>query len=345
MIHIFSTELKNGKGGISTALVGYVESLRANNIEFELTTTHSEGNKIRDLISSCKSALSVKKGDVCWFHCGPWFSMLRKTLLILLCKTQGAKIVIHFHSRKTHSYLNNVVGRCYLSFLYSIADNFVVLTKWWKSQFSSKGFTHKVVVSPNPIDQQILQFIKRNQASPQIKKFFPEKPTIDVLSMARLVEDKGLRETISAFQHLPPHYHLHIGGTGPLENELRQQVNNFGLQDRVHFLGWVDYEAKLELFSKTELFCLPSRFDSFGMVYLEALSANIPVVALNFQAIPDVVPEGMGVLIDNDDPVSLACAIKVAAEMRDIKGDEYVLSKYSPEPVTKRFLKNVEYSA
>ncbi len=345
MIHIFSTELKSGKGGISTALVGYVESLRERDVPINLVTTHSGVNKVGNFFKALASAFRVKSGDVCWFHVGPWFSILRKSIFILICKLKGAKVVVHFHSAKTHHYLHSSFGRLCLKCLYFLSDHFVVLTNWWKSEFAHHGFDEKVFVSPNPIDSQLVQLIEENKVRFLEGKKLEETAFVNILAMTRLVEGKGFREIINALHILPSNYKLSIAGSGPLEEQLKKQVQALGLSDRVTFLGWVDYGSKLELFSNTDLFCLPSRFDSFGMVYLEALSANIPVVALNFQAIPDVVPEGMGVLIDNDDPVSLACAIQEAAEIRDIKGDEYVLSKYSPEPVTKRFLKNVEYSA
>lgn len=341
MIHIYSTKIKDGKGGISTALVGYVEALEELNVAVKIHTTHDRGNKIISFIRSFFSAFSVQKGDICWFHVGPWFSMLRKFFIMVICKLKGGRVIVHFHSRKTHTYLNNILGYKAIQILYLISERFVVLTPWWRKQFILHGFSDDVIVSPNPIDNQLLKVILSEKSSDNKKKHIHTNEII-VLIMGRLVEDKGFEQTIHAFTKLPSNYHLLVAGAGPLDSVLKTMVADYNLDDRVTFLGWVDYKDKFNLLSGVDIFCLPSKFDSFGMVYLEALAVNIPVVALNYQAIPDVVPEVYGVLCDNDNPEALANAIISAHELGDINSKEYVRLHYSPELVTAQFLENIK---
>lgn len=343
MIHIFSTKVRDGKGGISTALNGYAEAFVKLNVTVKYHTTHSDSNKFSHFLNSFLAALKVKPGDVCWFHLGPWFSIFRKAILISVCKLKGGKIVIHFHSRKTHKYLNDFLGATVIRLLYILADHFVVLTQWWSEQFLDKGFYDKVIISPNPIDSQLVDYILSSSKDNNLQ-CSKKSAVITVLSMGRLIEEKGFEQTIKALKYLPDNYKLKIAGSGPLENSLNKLVQELHLSNRVQFLGWVDYESKLELLESVDIFCLPSKFDSFGMVYLEALAANIPVVALNYQAIPDVVPRQFGVLCDNNDPLSLSSAIVQAHLLGEINSAEYVLDNFSPEFVTKRFLENVKYS-
>ncbi len=333
MIKIFSTQLKHGKGGISTALIGYVESLSEDNIPFEVCETHAEKGKFRRFISSVKFALCVKKGDVCWFHLGPWFSISRKLILIFMCKIKGAQIVTHYHSPKTHDYLNNRLGLFVINTISYLSDYTVVLTPWWKRQFEQQGVKN-IVVSPNPIDHQLY-----NLASQNYKKTVHEEKII--LSMSRLEKGKGVDKTIEALKYLPNNYILKVAGEGAYLNDLKNLAKDCKVEKRVQFLGWVDYKDKSKLLKEADVFCLPSKLDSFGMVYLEALAANLPVVALNYQAIPDVVPIEFGFLIEEDNPECLSKAIQQAIAMSDINSAEYVINNFSPNIITKRFLGNV----
>lgn len=337
-IKIFSTALKSGKGGISTALVGYVSSLSKMAL-LEFVVTHEEGKKITAFLTSFKSAWKTEPGEICWFHMGPWFSMIRKLILIFICKIKKGVVVSHFHSPRVFDYLNKRPFKLLLSLIINLSDKVVVLTPWWKKMLSEAfpEHQHKFIISANPIDKQLSVL-----AQEKIRHERTDK--INVLSMSRLEIGKGVDKTILAFKLLPDNFHLAIAGTGNQENALKDLVEKSGLSDRVSFLGWVNYESKIELLKKASVFCLPSKLDSFGMVYLEAMAANLPIVALNYQAIPDVVPLFAGVLADKDDAEVLADAIINASKMvfsSDELPSEYISRVFDEDYISKEFLKNV----
>ena len=175
------------------------------------------------------------------------------------------------------------------------------------------------MVSPNPADEQLEAL-----AAQEMTKKHGVK--IQVLSMARL--EAGIKQFWCLNIYLD-NYTLTIAGVGAQEAELKQLIANNLLEHKVSMLGRIDYEAKSQLLASADVFCLPSKFDSFGMVHIEAMAANLPVVALNYQAIPNVVPVFAGKLIVNDDEISLSDAIKVVSEMcfsdSDIKSSEFVM--------------------
>lgn len=74
-----------------------------------------------------------------------------------------------------------------------------------------------------------------------------------------------------------------FAGVGPAENELRAE-----LPDAV-FLGWVDSAKLPEIYSAADILLLPSRFDTFGLVVLEALSCGLPVAAYNAKGPKDII--------------------------------------------------------
>lgn len=339
MLYIFSTEVKNGRGGISTALIGYTQALESLQVEYKLVSTHNSQSKISCFINALISISKVKRGDICWFHVGPWFSMLRKLFLITVCKLKGADTVIHFHSIKTNHYLEHPIAKFLVRGLCKMVDHVVVLTPWWQKKFIKNNITASLVVSPNPLDDQLLDVIE--QAKNRIGKYQKKNKIVNILSMSRLEPGKGFEAVIESLKLLPDNYHLQIAGTGSIELQLKSQVQLLKLNDRITFLGWLNYESKMAVLQNADVFCLPSSFDSFGMVYLEALSANIPVVGLNKQATPDIVPEQFGVLCDTLSPEELSNAIEFALKLDCSEAHTYLLKKYHPIGVTKQLLKRI----
>ena len=88
---------------------------------------------------------------------------------------------------------------------------------------------------------------------------------------------------------------------------LQELVNTLDLSDRIHFAGSVD-DAQAE-YQQADVFVLPSRFEGYGMVFAEALAAGLPVIAARAGAVPQVVPEGAGLLVAPDDAEALTDAL------------------------------------
>jgi glycosyltransferase involved in cell wall biosynthesis/GT2 family glycosyltransferase len=81
-------------------------------------------------------------------------------------------------------------------------------------------------------------------------------------------------------------------------------------RDQVEFRGEVDDEALRLAYRSCDVFVAPSRFESFGLIYVEAMEAGAPVVALAAGAAPEVVGDGeVGLLVEPDDAPALAAAI------------------------------------
>ena len=88
---------------------------------------------------------------------------------------------------------------------------------------------------------------------------------------------------------------------------LRKQVAKEKLESRIHFAGLVP-DVDIE-YQQADVFVLPSRFEGYGMVFAEALSAGLPIIATRAGAVPDLVPDTAGLLVAPDNPGALAEAI------------------------------------
>jgi glycosyltransferase involved in cell wall biosynthesis len=88
-----------------------------------------------------------------------------------------------------------------------------------------------------------------------------------------------------------------------------RQIAGAGLGDRVRLTGPADAAALAAHYAGADLFCLPSRYEGYGMVFAEAMARGLPVVAARIAAAEEVVGEDAGTLVPADDPDALAGAL------------------------------------
>ena len=106
---------------------------------------------------------------------------------------------------------------------------------------------------------------------------------------------------------------LRIVGTGPDLARLEHLSRDLGVGALVQFLGHVAFARLAGEYRRADVFCLPSRQEAFGIVFLEAMAAGLSIVAARAAAVPEVVPDGdCGILVRPDartiwPPRSTAC--------------------------------------
>lgn len=132
-----------------------------------------------------------------------------------------------------------------------------------------------------------------------------------ILAAGRLIPQKGFDLLIDAFARLDdPSTRLVIAGSGPEEKALRQKAAASGCGDRIKMLGYVpDIRPFLD---EARLFVLPSRFEGFGAVVVEALGAGRPVIATaSTPAVDDVLTDAeRGLVVPIEDVPALTAAMR-----------------------------------
>ena len=174
------------------------------------------------------------------------------------------------------------------------------------------------------------------------------RPT--VLSVARLYPRKRIGDLLhaaSALRARVPDVDVRIVGEGPEGEAMRRLHSELGLAGAVTLLGDVSREQLAEEYVNADCFCLPSVQEGFGIVFLEAMAAGLPVVACRAAAIPEVVLDGRtGVLTPPRDPEALARALAAMlaeperARVLGQAGRQWAAS-FTPERVARRFLEAV----
>ena len=131
-----------------------------------------------------------------------------------------------------------------------------------------------------------------------------------ILCVAHLYPRKDVRGLLEAFSRIRGSAILRVVGIGPELERLKRQASRLGLGDRVEFAGQVSYARLAAEYRRATMFCLPSRQEGFGIVFLEAMAAGLPIVAARAGAVSEVLADGeCGVLVPPGAPVALAAAL------------------------------------
>src|SRR5690606_14892666 len=111
---------------------------------------------------------------------------------------------------------------------------------------------------------------------------------------------------------------LIIAGEGPLRPDLQTEAESLGLLDNIRFLGWCEDVPRL--MGGLDMLLVPSLWEGFGLVILEAMSQCLPVVATSVSAIPEiVVPGETGLLVPARDTHALAEAMVTLLADRSLR--------------------------
>lgn len=135
-----------------------------------------------------------------------------------------------------------------------------------------------------------------------------QTPGVKIGCIARLSEQKGLPYLIQAMSLVTnPSVSLFIVGDGELKNDLINQTKELDLEDRIHFLGY--RSDVVECINSFDFCVLPSVFEGFGLVAIEAFMNSKTLVATDIPGLNEVVTNKNGILVPAKDPAALASAI------------------------------------
>lgn len=149
-------------------------------------------------------------------------------------------------------------------------------------------------------------------------------------TIGRLVPQKDYPTLLNAFSNVLeklPDAELYVVGEGFLQKELIELSKSLGVNGKVHWLGKTEYIN--EFLSKIDLFILPSKYEGFGLVLLEAMAAKKPIIAADNSAIPEVLGKTYEGLFSTGDVNALAQQIKTA--ISDKNFSERLVQSYSKQ--------------
>jgi len=168
-----------------------------------------------------------------------------------------------------------------------------------------QAFTNKPIeIIPNFINTEIFKPADNHPSNEEITFF----------TLGGFVPLKRFDLLIKAFKQLKDRstkkITLRVGGWGVEEASLKELTQDLKLEDHVLFLGKLDREAVLQEMQAASIFVLPSQYETFGVVLIEALATGTPVIAANHDGALDIVTTQNGLLFKVNDLDSLTQAMK-----------------------------------
>lgn len=169
----------------------------------------------------------------------------------------------------------------------------------------------KVIVLPNGID---LAEFDAHVPQPGERDRYALPWERIVLFAGRHVYDKGVDVLIEAARILLQRRgdaKFVVAGDGPMRMHLEQLARSYGLGDKVLFTGRIPDDALYRAMKLADIVVVPSRYEPFGIVALEAMAAAKPVIASRVGGLSEIVVDGeTGILVPPEDPGALASAIE-----------------------------------
>lgn len=277
----------NEFGGIGAVLENYKKNIP----EFKFIPTFSSGNnsfKILFFIKSVYRIIATLAADreirIIHLHSASNGSFIRKSIVCLIGKLFGKKVIFHVHSGgfKDYYHRSALLGP-YIKFILKISDCVVCLSGQWLEFFSSALKLNNVVIVGNPIS-----------INHCVEKKTPAE-ALHLLFLGKICDDKGIFDLIHALRtnhnFLNGQIRLVIAGNGE-DQRLKTLLSDNVLGRYIQYEGWVQGEQKNALICACDIFILPSYMEGLPVSILEAMGSGKPVISTTVGGIPSIVKNG-----------------------------------------------------
>lgn len=191
------------------------------------------------------------------------------------------------------------------------------------------------LVIPNPVPFDEVRRLATTEDAPRLPRRSSGED-VRMMCCARLHRQKGQRHLLDAMTLLPASTRLNIVGDGPDRAELEQQVARLGLGERVTF--WGTLTNPYGVMGDADLVILPSEWEGFGLVALEAAALGRPFIGTDVPGLGDLCRLLGQRVVPSGDPDALARAI-AAADPATADYDETTLQSFSPAAVADHYLR------
>lgn len=298
------------RGGIATVVKAFRGTDLWDEFDCRWIETHIDKGKFSKIIIFLKAIIHylfcLPFFDIIHIHVSTTGSLRRKYIFFKLARIYNKKIIIHLHCG---SQLSDIWNAKYEE-IFKVSDACIVLSNSIRDIILSHIERH---------DNIIVLFNPCPTISPPLVDTIRNK---EILFAATLYQEKGYIDLIDAFAIIHdrhPEWKLLIAGNGNQELG-RKRVEQYGLLDKVFFLGWIKDKEKDSIFRGASIFCLPSYAEGFPMAILDAWAYGLPVITTPVGGIPDVVVNGInGILIQPGDVNSLANKLNDLIESESLR--------------------------
>jgi len=223
-------------------------------------------------------------------------------------------------------------------------DGMVVPSEPMRKILTGYGITTPTKVIPTGIEPA--SFVLGDRAAFRVKHGIPQDRPV-MLFVGRVAHEKNigfLLKVVDRIRHEIPNILFIIAGEGPASKNLEHEVEDLRISENVLFVGYLDRPGELNnCYRAADVFVFSSRTETQGLVLLEAMAQGVPVVAIAELGTRDVLREGLGVWIAQEELTDFSGkVVKLLGDKQGRlalgeSGREYA-SKWSAQKQAKRML-------
>jgi glycosyltransferase involved in cell wall biosynthesis len=360
---LWLTDTYGDKNGVSNVLQLTRNYVAANNLPIDFLVCHESMQEASNL----RVVRPLSKFELSFYPQQPFripnLAEIQKICdeggyTTVVCSTEGpmaaaALYLKHAHRLPVHFYVhtdwmefsrqnkalrdvNQDRVRRFLRGFYSQFDSIFVLNSEQKKLFESESFqlskVHQTAHWPSD------SFTVRADVR-ETDLFGLGASDVVLLFAGRLSAEKGVFELPDIFQRAKlknPNVKLVVAGTGPDEDKLKELMPN------ALFVGWQSQESLCRLYNKADLLLLPSTFDTFGCVVVEAMSCGLPVCSYAVKGPADIIDHGVNGLLARTPEDFVQCVELFVSEVnafKEMREQAYARAQhYSPQIIMGDFL-------
>jgi len=194
----------------------------------------------------------------------------------------------------------------YVNWYYNQCDFVTAPSRTVLTEMIEHGFFRPRRVMSNQIDLSVFKPVK--QAKPELKKEFGLSD-FTIVYAGRLGEEKKVDVIIKAaalVRKFIPNINFAIAGHGSAEMKLRDLAAKARLKNEIKFFGTLSKTKLSRLYNAADIFTIASTSESQSMVLLQAMGCGLPVIGVNWRALPEYINRHNGYIVAPNDPKAIA---------------------------------------
>ena len=228
------------------------------------------------------------------FPAGYIAKIISETTKIPYVITEHMSPFPHTHLLESKNNLDNRLKKAYKK-----AAKIISVSRSLNHQMTSFGLENITTIS-NPVDES---FFKPSS-------FFQQNEVFTFFSLGRMAPQKGIDILLRAFTKIRFEARLRIGGDGLYLKEYQKLAHELGIAHKIQWLGQLDKNNALIEFQHCDAFVLPSRHESMGIVFVEAMACGKPVIGSICGGPEEFIHDATGYLVSPEDEDGLTIALE-----------------------------------
>ena len=238
-----------------------------------------------------------RRPDVVHVHTSQALSFYRATWYVVVAALCWRRpVLVHVHGSNFDEFVatESRVVRAVQRVTFGLVTRVIVLSDGWQTVLAERVESEKLTVLPNAVDP--------TEYDPE---YDPTPPVVAFVS--NHIDRKGIRELVTAVERVDADLGVRLAGTGPLSALAERLAAE---HDHVEYLGYTSEAEKRRLLDSATLYALPTHAEGLPIALLEGMAGGNAVVTTDVGAIPEVVDEDSGWLIEPGDVEALASVLR-----------------------------------